>query len=168
MDSAECTTQRLPRIDWVRHRRQVQFKFCTCEDVSFLEHHMDEDWDQMSDEIEQVAEPLTSAADMLLPHVQPRQKTRWRDDNAVCVHRTVLLGGLGKTGWLPHRRPTLWREKQVTSTGEKESVFLCCTGRQITHTEVRENINVCYWIQMQISDTTAIKVNVDADREGGC
>ncbi len=40
---------------------------------------------QMSEEIGQVAEILTAEAVRLLPHVQQKRKTRWRDETLSCL-----------------------------------------------------------------------------------
>ena len=51
-------------------------------------------------EIEQVVGLLTSAVEMLLPYVQPRQKTRWRNDtlSCLCAQTSAAPEGLER-GW---------------------------------------------------------------------
>ena len=38
-----------------------------------------------SEEIEKVAGLITDAAEKLLPHVQPKRKTKWKDDTLSCL-----------------------------------------------------------------------------------
>ena len=76
------------RIDWDEaRRREALDMFASKVQVRLapLLVGVYDDSGQMSREIEFVAGLLIDAAEKLLPHVQPRRKTRWRDDTLSCL-----------------------------------------------------------------------------------
>ena len=86
----------------------------------------------MSDEIEQVAELLTSAAEMLLPHVQPRQKTRWRDDTLSVYTEQCCLEGLERRAGCPTESP-LYEEKSRLHQPVRRKVCFCAAREDRLH-----------------------------------
>ena len=111
---AETVTDGLPRIDWDQARKTgmideftnaVQGRLGPLLNNSYI------DSVQMSEEIGQVAEILTAEAVNLLPHVQPRKKTRWRDETLSCL---CAQSCAARKAWKEAGRPTggpLYEEK---------------------------------------------------------
>ena len=140
---SESVTQRLPKINWDQAKKTGAievFKKKVDARMSVLLNNMYEDGDQMSDEIEQVAGLLTSVAEMLLPHVQPRRKTRWKDDTLSCL---CAQNTAARRAWKEAGRPTegpLYEKKGRLRQAVRRRVRFCAAQAERLRIQRREKM----------------------------
>ena len=140
---SESATQRLPKINWDQAKKTGAtevFKEEVDARMSVFLNNMYDDGDQISDKIEQVAGLLTSATEILLPHVQPRRKTRWRDDTLSCL---CAQSSAARRAWKEAGRPTegpLYEEKGRLRRAVRRRMRFCAAQAERLCIQRREKM----------------------------
>ena len=95
--------------------------------------------DQINIEIELVVGLLTDTAEKLLPCVQPRRKTKWKDDtlSRLCAQSRAARAAWKEAG-CPGEGPVF--EEKCRLRRAEESEVLCSKVREITDAEKRQDV----------------------------
>ena len=139
-------TLRCKRIDWVEAKKSGALDKFASElraNNEPLLTRVHDDGEVISNKIEQVAGLLIDAAEKILPCVQPRRKTKWRDDilSHLCgqsrqASATWRNAGCPAEGPLLEEKITLWK-------GVRKRVRWCVARAERLQVQKRDKAVCC-------------------------
>ena len=133
----------LPKIDWDQARKSgaiADYMMEVQARLAPLLNSLYSDGDQMSEEIEQVARLLSDAADRILPYVQPKRKSRWRDATLSCL---CAQSCAARRAWKVAGCPTdgpLYEEKGRLRRAVRRRVRFCAARVERLRIQRRERM----------------------------
>ena len=131
------------KIDWVEARKNCSLEAFTAEvqtrlEPLFLEIH--DNTNEISGEIEHVAGILTEVAEKLLPCVQPKKRTRYKDDT---LSRLCAQSHAARAVWRGAGSPTdgpLSEEKNRLRRAVRKRVRWCAAKAERIRTQRRDRL----------------------------
>ena len=145
-DASICTNDQTSfpkKIDWLEARKNGSLEAFTAEVQTRLEPlfmGVHDNTDEISREIEQVAGILTEVAEKLLPCVQPRRRTRYKDDT---LSHLCAQSHAARAAWRDAGSPSdgpLSEEKNRLRRAVRKRVRWCAARAERIRTQRRDRL----------------------------